>query len=73
MDLRRIHAHVPIGKVEAEDWLALMDRAIEETLAASPAVERMRTTFRRVSLMLVNGLGEWGMPAPMPKVRAGLQ
>lgn len=73
MDLRRIHAHVPISEVEAEDWLALMDRAIAETLIAGPAVERMRSTFRRVSMMLVNDLGEWGMPALTPKSQAPLQ
>lgn len=73
MDLRRIHAHVPISEVEAEDWLALMDRAIEDSNMSGPAVERMRVTFRRVSMMLINDLGEWGLPAPTPRAQAQAQ
>lgn len=61
MDVRLMHAHVPISTEVAEDWLALMDRAIDDELADGPHLDRIRATFRRVALMLVNDLGEWGV------------
>jgi hemoglobin len=53
-EVRLMHAHVPIRLKDAEDWLALMDRAIADTGHTGPAVERMRTAFRRVAMVLVN-------------------
>lgn len=55
-DVRRMHAHVPIRVADAEDWLALMDRAIADCGLSGPHVERMRAAFRRVALALVNDL-----------------
>jgi hemoglobin len=54
MNLREIHAHVEIRRQDAEDWLAVMDRAMVET--AVPEAERtaIMATFRRAALMLVN-------------------
>jgi len=63
MDVRLMHAHVPITRQDAEDWLALMDQAIDDCGMAGPEVERMRATFRRVALVLVNDLPEWGLRA----------
>jgi hemoglobin len=62
MDVRLMHAHVPVSAEVAEDWLALMDRAIDDTQLSGPPAERMRTAFRRVALMLINDLEEWGVP-----------
>lgn len=62
-DVRLMHAHVPIRTSDAEDWLALMDRAIDDCGFAGPHVARMRTAFRRVAHALVNELPEWGLPA----------
>lgn len=56
MDVRHMHAHVPISAVDAEDWLALMDKAIDDTLLSGPHVEKMRSAFRRVALVLINDL-----------------
>ena len=53
-DVRLMHAHVPIRTEDAEDWLALMDRAIVNCGMSGPPVERMRAAFRRVALALVN-------------------
>ena len=53
-DVRLMHAHVPIRTEDAEDWLALMDRAIDDCQMSGPPVERMRAAFRRVALALVN-------------------
>lgn len=61
MDLRQIHAHVPISPEDAETWLELMDQALSDMGHQGAHVERMRQTFRRVALMLVNDLGDWGV------------
>ncbi|AZO11573.1 MULTISPECIES: group II truncated hemoglobin [unclassified Mesorhizobium] len=61
MDVRLMHAHVPISAADAEDWLALMDQAIASMQLSGPPVDKMRVAFRRVALMLVNDLGEWGV------------
>lgn len=63
MDLRRMHAHVPISLQDAEDWLFCMDRALSMNGLARPEFDRLRATFRKVCLMLVNDLSDWGMPA----------
>ena len=62
-DVKQMHAHVPIRAQDAEDWLALMDRALADCGLTGPHVERMRTAFRRVALALVNDLADWGLPA----------
>lgn len=62
MDIRQIHAHVPISPEDAEAWLELMDQALSDMGHEGAHVDRMRQTFRRVALMLVNDLGDWGMP-----------
>ena len=67
MDVRLMHAHVPINLQDAEDWLALMDRALARCGHREGAhVERLRATFRRVALHLVNDLGEWGIRRGTP-------
>lgn len=66
MDVRRMHEHVPISAQDAEDWLALMDRALSDLGHHGPYTDRLRAAFRRVALMLVNDLGEWGVPASQP-------
>jgi hemoglobin len=54
MNLREIHAHVDIRARDAEDWLAVMDRAMVGT--GVPDAERVAimATFRRAAMMLVN-------------------
>ena len=54
MNLREIHAHVEIRTQDAEDWLALMDRALRETGVADQDRGEIMATFRRAALMLVN-------------------
>jgi hemoglobin len=54
MNLREIHAHVEIRKQDAEDWLAVMDRAMVETGVAETERREIMATFRRAALMLVN-------------------
>jgi len=54
MNLREIHAHVPIRMQDAEDWLACMQRALDDTGIQGPARARIDTAFDRAARMLVN-------------------
>ena len=54
MNVREIHAHVPIFEEDAELWLSVMDRTLIDLGHMGPKVERLRTTLRKVALMLVN-------------------
>lgn len=54
MNLRTIHAHVAIREQDAEDWLAVMDRALTETGVAAPLRSQIMPVFRRAALGLVN-------------------
>ncbi|MCU0826686.1 MAG: group II truncated hemoglobin [Tabrizicola sp.] len=54
MNLREIHAHIEIRAEDAEDWLAVMDRAMAETGIADRERREIMATFRRAALMLVN-------------------
>ena len=58
MDLRLLHAHVPIRPQDAEDWLALMDQALADCGHAGPgvdpAIDRIRAALRRAALAQVN-------------------
>ena len=54
MNLREIHAHVDIRRQDAEDWLALMDRAMVETGVSEAERTQIMATFRRAALTLVN-------------------
>ena len=54
MNLREIHAHVEIRTEDAEDWLAVMDRAMTETQVPDREREQIMQTFRRAALSLVN-------------------
>ncbi|UWQ91864.1 group II truncated hemoglobin [Aliisedimentitalea scapharcae] len=60
MDVKLMHEHVPITTEDAENWLKCMDQALLDLKLAGPGVERLRAVFRRVALMLVNDLAEWG-------------
>ena len=63
MEVRLMHAHVPIAPADAESWLALMDQAIADMGHSGAHVDKMRLAFRRVALILVNDLRDWGLPA----------
>lgn len=54
MDVRLLHDHVPIRAQDAEDWLALMDRALADCGHTGPETNRIRAALRRVAMMLVN-------------------
>ncbi len=54
MDVRLMHAHVPIEMKDAEDWLALMDKALIDLGHNGPEVDKIRAVLRRVAMILVN-------------------
>ena len=54
MNLREIHAHVPIRERDAEDWLGCMGRALDDVGIVGPARARIDTAFDRAARMLVN-------------------
>jgi len=54
MDLRSIHAHVPIRPVDSEDWLYCMNLALAETDVPEPERGRIFAALSRAARMLVN-------------------
>jgi hemoglobin len=54
MNLRDIHAHVEIRRQDAEDWLAVMGRAMVDTGVGESERAEIMATFRRAALMLVS-------------------
>jgi len=54
MNVRNIHAHVPIRIQDAENWLTIMDRALGDLGHKGSHVDRLRATLRRVAMILVN-------------------
>lgn len=64
MDLREIHAHVPIRTKDAEMWLDAMDVALQRCDMTGPTVEKMRTVLRRAALKLVNNVPDWREATP---------
>lgn len=54
MNLREIHAHVPIRLQDAEDWLGCMQRALDDVGIQGLARARIDTAFDRAARILVN-------------------
>ncbi len=61
MNVKLMHAHVPISQQDAEDWLFCMDKALVENDLHGPEIDKLRDVFRRIALLLVNDLAEWGV------------
>ena len=54
MNLREIHTHVEIRQQDADDWLWVMAKAMEDTAVAEPMRGQIMATFTRAANMLVN-------------------
>lgn len=54
MNVRDIHAHIPIQIEDADNWFALMDRSLDDLGHQGEHIEKLRGTFRRVAMILVN-------------------
>lgn len=54
MDVKLMHAHVPITTEDAEDWLFLMEQAVDSCGITIELKNRLMQPFRRVALVLIN-------------------
>ena len=54
MNLREMHAHVDIRQQDADDWLWVMNKAMDDTKVPEPAKAQIMATFTRAANMLVN-------------------
>lgn len=59
MNLREIHAHVPIRADDAELWLDTFDAALSDCGMSGPVVDQLRATLRRAAHILVNEVPDW--------------
>ena len=59
MNLREIHAHVPIRTLDAEVWLETFNRALEECNLKGPVVVRLKGALSKAAHMLVNDVPDW--------------
>lgn len=59
MNLREIHAHVPIREADADLWLRVFDEALADCGMTGNTVETVRATLRRAALLLVNDVPDW--------------
>lgn len=66
MDVKLIHAHVPIRQADADNWLASMDKAIEMEGHSGPHTDKMRAVFRRVAMILINDVADWESDVQTP-------
>jgi len=60
MNLREIHAHLPVRPSDAEAWLSCMDMALNDTGIPEPLKGQIAKTFARAARMLVNRPEEAG-------------
>lgn len=59
MDVKLMHAHVPIRQVDAENWLECMRQAFDNEGHEGPHVDKLRAVFERVALILINDVADW--------------
>lgn len=59
MDLKQIHAHVPIRERDAEIWLETWELAIDECGLQGEDIDRLKATVTRVAHRLVNDVPDW--------------
>lgn len=59
MDVKLIHAHVPIRQEDADNWLVCMNRALADEGHQGPYVDKLRAVFTRVAAILVNDVPDW--------------
>ena len=54
INVREVHAHVPIRREDAEEWLSCLDQAMRERGIVGDAADRMRLALGRVAMVLIN-------------------
>ena len=59
MDVKLMHAHVPIRRADAENWLSCMRAALAEEAHTGPHIDKLNQVFERVAMILVNEVPDW--------------
>lgn len=59
MDVKLIHAHVPIRLADAENWLLCMNKALDDEGHTGPHMDKLRSVFARVANILINDVPDW--------------
>tara|TARA_R110000787_G_scaffold177078_1_gene289143 strand:+ start:747 stop:1160 length:414 start_codon:yes stop_codon:yes gene_type:complete len=59
MDVKRMHAHVPIRQADADNWLICMNRALDKEGHTGPHIDKIRSVLTRVATILVNDVPDW--------------
>lgn len=59
MDVKLMHAHVPIRQIDADNWMACMNKALDDEGHVGAHVDKLRAVFARVASILVNDTPDW--------------
>lgn len=73
MNLREIHAHVPIREADAELWLKTFDRALARCGMEGETIGTVRATLRRAALLLINDVPDWREESDRMSAQRGAQ
>ena len=59
MDVKLMHAHVPIRQADAENWLFCMNKALNDEGHTGPHIDKLRMVFTRVATILIKDMPDW--------------
>ncbi len=59
MDVKLMHAHVPIRQSDADNWMLCMNKALDEEGHTGPHIDKLRGVFTRIATILVNDVPDW--------------
>lgn len=59
MDVKLMHAHVPIRQADADNWLVCMRQALAAEGLEGPHVDKLNSVFARVAAILINDVPDW--------------
>ncbi len=59
MDVKQMHAHVPIRQEDADNWLICMNRALDNEGHSGLHIDKLRSAFTRVAAILINDVHDW--------------
>jgi len=59
MDVKQMHAHVPIRHADAENWLFCMKSALHDEGHSGPHIDKLLAVLTRVATLLINEVPDW--------------
>ena len=59
MDVKLMHAHVPIRQSDAGNWMVCMNKALDDEGHTGPHIDKLRAVFTRIATILVNDVPDW--------------